>query len=41
MDDLLAELLGMGFEMEQIERCKDALNISPSSPFNLQTATEW
>lgn len=40
MDALFAELLNMGFEMEQIEHCRDVL-VSSSSPFNLQTATEW
>ena len=41
MDSLLAELLGMGFDMEQIESCKKALNMSSSTSFNLQTALEW
>jgi len=41
MDSLLAELLGMGFEMDQIERCREALDLNSSTSFNLQTATEW
>ena len=40
MDALYAHLLGMGFEMDQIEQCQSALALS-SAPFNLQAATEW
>ena len=39
-DALLAQLLGMGFAMEEIERCQVAMATS-SRPFSLQEATEW
>ena len=39
-DALLAQLLGMGFAIEEIERCQVAMATS-SRPFSLQEATEW
>ena len=39
-DALLAQLLGMGFGMEEIERCQVAMATS-SRPYTLQEATEW
>lgn len=36
-DALFAKLLGMGFEVEQIQSCQEAL----AQSFNLQKATEW
>lgn len=41
MDDaLFAKLLGMGFEVEQVQKCYEALSLTSTS-FNLQKATEW
>jgi hypothetical protein len=37
---LLPQLLGMGFTIEEIDRCKVAMATS-SRPFSLQEATEW
>ena len=37
---LLAQLLDMGFEVEQIEACQLAL-ASSDSPLTLQSAAEW
>lgn len=40
MDDaLFAKLLGMGFELDRVQRCYEALSVTAS--FNLQRATEW
>ena len=39
-DALLAQLLGMGFGMEEIERCQVAMATS-LRPYSLQEATEW
>ena len=39
-DVLLAQLLGMGFAIEEIEHCQVAMATS-SRPFSLQEATEW
>ena len=39
-DALLAQLLGMGFAIEEIERCQVAMATS-SRPYSLQEATEW
>ena len=39
-DSLLAQLLGIGFAIEKIERCQVAMATS-SRPFSLQEATEW
>ena len=39
-DALLAQLLGMGFGIEEIERCQVAMATS-SRPYSLQEATEW
>ena len=38
-DTLLAQLLGIGFAIEEIERCQVAMATS-SCPFSLQEATE-
>ena len=37
---LLAQLLGMGFELDQIEACQLAL-ASSDTPLTLQAATDW
>ena len=39
-DALLAQLLGMGVAIEEIERCQVAM-VTSSRPFSLQEATEW
>ena len=39
-DGLLAQLLGMGFAIEEIEHCQVAMATSSRS-FSLQEATEW
>ena len=39
-DALLAQLLGMGFAIEETERCQVAMATS-SRPFSLQKAMEW
>ena len=39
-DALLAQLLGMGFAIEEIERYQVAMATS-FRPFSLQEATEW
>ena len=39
-DALLAQLLAMGFDFEEIERCRKALATS-SRPYSVQEATEW
>jgi hypothetical protein len=39
-DALLAQLLGMEFTIEEIERCQVDMATS-SRPFSLQEATEW
>jgi hypothetical protein len=41
MDDaLFAKLLGMGFELERVQSCYEALS-KKSTTFSLQEATEW
>ena len=41
MDDaLFAKLMGMGFEVEQIQQCYEALSRA-STAFTLQKATDW
>ena len=39
-DALLAHLLGMGFDIEDIERCQVAMS-STSRSYSVQEATEW
>lgn len=39
-DALLAQLLTMGFELEEIERFQMAMMTS-SRPYSVQEATEW
>ena len=39
-DALLAQLLAMGFDIEEIERCQVAMATSSHS-YSLQEATEW
>lgn len=40
MDALFVELMGMGFEIDHIKQCREALALSTPS-LSLQTATEW